>query len=43
MSGAVRRAFASARELFADLVPDELRTHRTMMFARHLGWPIRLS
>jgi hypothetical protein len=24
-------------------VPDELSTHRTMMFARHLAWPIRLS
>ncbi len=43
MSAGLRRAFASARELFADLVPDELSTHRTMMFARHLAWPIRLS
>jgi hypothetical protein len=24
-------------------VPDELWTHRTMMFERHLAWPIRLS
>jgi glutathione S-transferase len=43
MSGTLHRAFASASELFADLVPDELWTHRTMMFARHLAWPIRLS
>jgi len=43
MSGTLPRAFASAREVFADLVPDELWTHRTMMFARHLAWPIRLS
>jgi glutathione S-transferase len=43
MSGALSRAFASARELLADLVPDELWTHRTMMFERHLAWPIRLS
>lgn len=43
MSGTLRRAFASARELFADLVPDELWTHRTMMFERHLALPIRLS
>lgn len=43
MSAGLRRAFASAREQFADLVPDELWTHRTMMFTRHLAWPIRLS
>jgi glutathione S-transferase len=43
MSGAGRRAFAAARELIGDLVPDELWTHRTMMFDRHLAWPIRLS
>ena len=43
MSGAARRAFASARELIADLVPDELWTHRAIMFERHLEWPIRLS
>lgn len=43
MSGTLRRAFASARELLADLVPGELWAHRTMMFERHLGWPIRLS
>ncbi|HEY9182976.1 MAG TPA: hypothetical protein VIQ99_07235, partial [Gammaproteobacteria bacterium] len=43
MSGSLRRAFASARELLADLVPDELWAHRTMMFDRHLTWPIRLN
>ena len=43
MSGSLRRAFASARELLADLVPEELWTHRTTMFERHLAWPIRLS
>ena len=43
MSGTLRRAFASGRELFVDLVPDELWRHRTMMFARHLEWPIRLT
>lgn len=43
MSGTLRRAFASAHELFADLVPDALWAHRTMMFERHLVWPIRLS
>jgi glutathione S-transferase len=42
MSETLRRAFASSRELLADLVPDELWMHRTMMFERHLAWPIRL-
>jgi hypothetical protein len=42
MSGTFRRAFAGARDLLADLVPDELWTHRAMMFERHLAWPIRL-
>ena len=43
MSSTLRRAFATARETLADLVPDELWAHRTTMFERHLEWPIRLS
>ena len=43
MNGTLRRAFASAREQLADVVPHELWAHRTMMFERHLEWPIRLS
>jgi len=38
-----RQAFTSARELLADLVPEELWAHRRMMFERHLPLPIRLS
>jgi glutathione S-transferase len=42
MAAPLRRAFASARELCGDLVPDALWAHRTRMFERHLAWPIRL-
>lgn len=37
-----RRGFAAARDLLEDLVPPELRAHRTRMFERHLPQPIRL-
>lgn len=43
MTEPLRRAFAAARELFAEHVPAELWQHRTMMFERHLPMPIRLA
>lgn len=43
MTSIVRRAFGTARELFADLVPEALWAHRRRMFERHLAFPIRLS
>jgi glutathione S-transferase len=42
MSGRLRAAFAVAHELYRDLVPEALITHRAMMFERHLAMPIRL-
>jgi glutathione S-transferase len=39
---ALRRAFGAAHEELGHLVPAELATHRTMMFDRHLAWPIAL-
>jgi glutathione S-transferase len=39
----LRAAFGTARELLGDLVPARLWEHRTMMFERHLAWPIRLA
>jgi glutathione S-transferase len=39
----VRKAFSAARELLAVEVPDELWTHRAMVFERHLALPIRLA
>jgi glutathione S-transferase len=39
---ALRQAFGTAHEAFGALVPDELWAHRTMMFERHLAWPIAL-
>ena len=39
----LRRAFATARELLGELVPDELWAHRTRMFERFLTLPIRLA
>jgi glutathione S-transferase len=38
----LRQAFGCAREAFGALVPTELWAHRTMMFQRHLAWPIVL-
>jgi glutathione S-transferase len=38
----LRRAFRAAHEAFGELVADELRAHRKMMFERHLAWPIEL-
>jgi glutathione S-transferase len=43
MTEPLRRAFAAARELFADHVPAPLLQHHTMMFERHLPLPIRLT
>jgi hypothetical protein len=39
---ALRQAFGCAHETFGALVPSELWVHRTMMFRRHLPWPIAL-
>jgi glutathione S-transferase len=38
----LRQAFGCAHEAFGALVPAELWAHRTMMFQRHLAWPIAL-
>jgi hypothetical protein len=37
---ALRQAFGCAHETSGALVPRELWAHRTMMFQRHLPWPI---
>jgi glutathione S-transferase len=42
LAPALRHAFRAAHEAFGELVPDELRAHRRMMFERHLAWPIEL-
>lgn len=39
---ALRQAFGTAHEAFGALVPAELWAHRTMIFERHLAWPIAL-
>lgn len=39
----LRRAFAAARELLSEHVPQELWAHRERMFERHLSLPIRLA
>lgn len=39
---ALRQAFGCAHEVLGALVPEELKTHRHMMFERHLTWPIAL-
>jgi hypothetical protein len=38
----LRQAFGCAHEAFGALVPAELSAHRTLVFQRHLGWPIEL-
>jgi glutathione S-transferase len=38
----LRQAFGCAHEAFGALVPAELWAHRTLMFQRHLAWPITL-
>jgi glutathione S-transferase len=38
----LRQAFGCAHEAFGALVPAELSAHRTLVFQRHLGWPINL-
>jgi glutathione S-transferase len=38
----LRQAFGTAHEALGALVPDELWAHRTMVFQRHLAWPIAL-
>ncbi len=38
----VRAAFGCAAEAFGPLVSPELAAHRTLMFERHLEWPIPL-
>jgi glutathione S-transferase len=38
----LRQALGCAREAFGALVPVELFAHRTLVFQRHLGWPIEL-
>lgn len=43
MTGPLRRAFATARDLIGPHVPAALWAHRSMMFERHLRLPIRLS
>jgi len=43
MIAPLRRAFDAARELLSGEVPEALFAHRSMMFERHLPWPIRLS
>ncbi|HEX7837236.1 MAG TPA: hypothetical protein VF469_07215 [Kofleriaceae bacterium] len=39
---ALRHAFGTAHEALGARVPAELRAHRTMIFERHLTWPIAL-
>lgn len=39
---ALRHAFLAAYEAFGALVPADLRTHRALMFERHLAYPIAL-
>jgi glutathione S-transferase len=39
---ALRAAFGAAHEELGALVPAELLAHRTMVFQRHLAWPIAL-
>lgn len=39
----LRLAFGTAHEMLGDLVPARLWEHRTMMFQRHMGWPIRIA
>lgn len=43
MGEPIRRAFAAARDLFADEVPAELWAHRALMVERHLPLPIKLA
>jgi glutathione S-transferase len=38
----LRQAFGCAHEALGELVPAELRSHRRMIFERHLTWPIAL-
>jgi len=38
----LRQAFGTAHEALGGLVPEELWAHRTMVFQRHLAWPIAL-
>lgn len=38
----LRQAFATATDVFGNLVPAELSAHRRMMFERHLTYPITL-
>ena len=42
LAAPLRRAFGSAHEALATLVPAELAAHRKLMFERHLTWPIAL-
>lgn len=43
MGAPIRKAFAAARDLFADEVPQELWAHRALMVERHLPLPIKLA
>ncbi len=43
MAAPVRKAFAAARDLFAEDVPAELWAHRALMIERHLPLPIKLA
>jgi glutathione S-transferase len=43
MAAPLRAAFRAAHDALGDLVPEQLTAHRTLMFERHLTWPIRLQ